>query len=61
LDPADPVRLGAYAAELSDLIEAIDRSAPPQVDGGEGLATTMMLEAAEISARTRQAVTLPLA
>jgi predicted dehydrogenase len=61
LDPADPVRLGAYAAELSDLIAAIGRSAPPQVDGREGLATTMMLEAAEISARTRQAVTLPLA
>ncbi|MEV0129682.1 Gfo/Idh/MocA family oxidoreductase [Dactylosporangium sp. NPDC050688] len=61
-DPLDPVsgpRLAAYAAELADLIGAARDGRPPLVNGAEGLATTAMLEAAERSARTGQAVPLP--
>lgn len=60
-DPLDPVsapRLAAYALELSDVIQAAAGGHAPQVDGVQGLATTAMLEAAERSARTRQAVEL---
>lgn len=60
-DPLDPVsrpRLAAYAAELTDLIDAAREGRAPLVSGAEGLATTAMLEAAEQSARTRQAVGL---
>ncbi len=61
-DPLDPVsapRLAAYAAELTDLLDAAREGRAPLVHGGEGLATTAMLEAAEESARTRQAVSMP--
>lgn len=61
-DPSDPSsgpRLAAYAAELTDLIDAVRDGRRPLVDGAEGLATTAMLAAAEDSARSGQAVTLP--
>jgi UDP-N-acetyl-2-amino-2-deoxyglucuronate dehydrogenase len=61
-DPLDPVstpRLAAYAAELTDLLDAAREGRQPLVNGAEGLATTAMLEAAELSARTRQAIALP--
>lgn len=61
-DPLDPVsapRLAAYAAELTDLLDAAHDGRAPQVDGRQGRATTAMLEAAELSARTGEAIRLP--
>ena len=58
LDPVDPVRLRAYARQLEDLVGAITGDRDPLVSGPEGRATTAMLEAAERSAVSRQAVDL---
>lgn len=60
LNPDDPVRLGAYADELRDFISAIHEGREPFVSGREGVLTTAMLEAAERSAASGQAVRLPL-
>ncbi|HEV8489807.1 MAG TPA: Gfo/Idh/MocA family oxidoreductase [Candidatus Limnocylindrales bacterium] len=60
LNPDDPVRLGAYADELRDFIGAIREGREPLVNGREGVLTTAMLEAAEHSAASGQAVRLPL-
>ena len=50
MDAADPVRLGAYARELEDLVGAIVEGHDPLVSGDEGRRTTAMLDAAERSA-----------
>jgi len=54
LDPADPVRLRAYAGQLEDLVAAIAEGRDPLVSGEEGRRTTAMLEAAERSAASGQ-------
>ena len=56
LDAVDPIRLGAYARQLEDLIAAIETGRDPLVSGEEGRKTTAMLEAAERSAATNQVV-----
>jgi predicted dehydrogenase len=56
LDAVDPVRLRAYARQLEDLIGAVESGRDPLVSGEEGRRTTAMLEAAERSATTNQAV-----
>ena len=56
LDAVDPVRLGAYKRQLEDLVAAIDEGHDPLVSGEEGRRTTAMLDAAERSAVTDQAV-----
>ena len=58
LDAVDPVRLRAYARHLEDVVTAIDEDRDPMVSGDEGWRTTAMLEAAERSAVTGQAVLL---
>lgn len=58
LDATDPVRLRAYARQLEDLVAAIEGGHDPLVSGEEGRRTTAMLEAAERSAATGQAVRL---
>lgn len=58
LDPVDPVRLRAYARQLEDLVDAITGEHDPLVSGDEGRHTTAMLEAAERSAVSGQAVRL---
>jgi len=60
LDPNSPGRLEAYALQLGDFLGAIRDGRPPAVDGRSGRATTEMLEAADRSVRSGQAVTLPL-
>ena len=60
MNAVDPLRLRAYAAQLEDLVAAIDARQDPYVSGREGLNTTQMLEGAERSARANQAVELPL-
>jgi len=56
LDAVDPVRLAAYRRQLEDLVEAIKDGHDPLVSGEEGRRTTAMLDAAERSAATGQAV-----
>jgi predicted dehydrogenase len=52
--------LQAYASQLRDLIDAIAGGREPAVSGRQGALTTSMLEAAERSAATGQAIRLPL-
>jgi predicted dehydrogenase len=60
--PVDPNNHPMYqlAAQLRDLLQAAEHGREPEVNGLEGLQTTGMLEAAELSARTGNAVHLPL-
>jgi predicted dehydrogenase len=60
--PVDPDNHPMYqlAAQLRDLIDAIEHQREPDVNGHEGIQTTAMLQAAEISARTGNSVRLPL-
>ena len=58
LDANDPIRLRAYARQLEDLVAAALDGHDPLVSGDEGRRTTAMLDAAEVSARTGQAVRL---
>jgi len=58
LDAVDPVRLAAYRRQLEDLVAAIDERRDPLVSGEEGRRTTAMLDAAQRSAVTDQAVWL---
>jgi predicted dehydrogenase len=60
LNPDDPVRLGAYADQLRDMVAAIRDKRDPLVSGREGAATTELLEAAERSAASGEVVHLPL-
>lgn len=60
LDPDDPIRLQAYASQMRDLLRAMVDGRDPAVSGRQGALTTSMLEAAERSAATGQAVRLPL-
>jgi predicted dehydrogenase len=61
LNADDPIRLGAYADELRDLVAAIREHRDPFVSGREGAKTQAMLEAAERSAASGEAVRLPRA
>lgn len=58
MDAADPVRLRAYARQLEDLVAAIAEGRDPLVSGEDGRRTVAMLEAAERSAATGQAVSI---
>ena len=60
MNPVDPLRLRAYAAQLEDLVAAIEARRDPYVSGREGLNTTQMLEGADRSSKLNQAVELPL-
>jgi predicted dehydrogenase len=58
LDANDAVRLRAYARQLEDLVAAARVGHDPLVSGDEGQRTTVMLDAAERSARSGEAVAL---
>jgi predicted dehydrogenase len=60
LNPDDPIRLGAYADQLRDVVAAIRDGRDPLVSGREGAATTELLEATERSAASGEVVRLPL-
>lgn len=60
LDAVDPRRLRAYARQLEDVVAGIEAGRDPLVSGREGLLTTEMLEAAERSWTTGQAVDIQL-
>jgi predicted dehydrogenase len=60
LNAVDPRRLRAYAAQLEDLLAAIESGRDPFVSGREGTHTMDMLEGADRSSKLNQAVDLPL-
>jgi len=59
-DYLDPNRLEGFAAQVQDFAEAIQDGREPVVTGADGRAAVEIVEAADRSAATHQAVTLPL-
>jgi predicted dehydrogenase len=59
-DPMSPKRLKGFAAQVRDFVEAIEHDSEPVITGEMGRAAVEMVEAADISAQSGQAVTLPL-
>lgn len=60
LDPLDPVRLEAYAAQNQAFIDSVLSDQPPPVTGADGRAAVELCEACMQSSRTGQVVDLPL-
>jgi predicted dehydrogenase len=59
-DPYNPARLRAYVDELEDLLAAIRERRPPRSNGETGRKTVEMVEAAELSIRSGDAIHFPL-
>jgi predicted dehydrogenase len=60
MDPMDPVRLESYSAQNQAFIDAILEGRPPPVSGEDGRAAVELCQASLLSARSGQAVELPL-
>jgi predicted dehydrogenase len=60
MDPLNPVRIKAYSDELTDVVGAIRENREPRVNGAIARRTIEMVEAAERSIRSGEAVHLPL-
>jgi predicted dehydrogenase len=60
LDPMDPVRLESYAAQNQAFIESILEGRVPAVTGEDGRAAVELCQASMLSARSGQAIDLPL-
>jgi predicted dehydrogenase len=60
MDPLNPVRLRAYADQLEDVLAAIRDRRPPRSNGETGRKTVEMVEAAERSVRTGDAIYFPV-
>lgn len=61
LQPSNPRRIGNSARQVQDFIDALRDGRPPTITGADGRAAIEMTQAASLSARTGQAVDLPLA
>ena len=59
-EPKSPIRLYPHIGVIQEFINSIREQRPPKVGGIEGRAAVELCEACLISARTGQAVTLPL-
>jgi predicted dehydrogenase len=59
-EPNSPVRLAAHAAMLQEFIASLLEGRSPAITGADGRASVETCEACMISARTGQAVDLPL-
>lgn len=59
-EPKSPVRLHPHIGVVQEFVDSIRQGRPPQVGGAEGRAAVEICEACLISARTGQAVELPL-
>jgi predicted dehydrogenase len=59
-DYLDPARLKGFAAQVEDFADAIESGREPVVTGEDGRIAVAMVEAADRSAATGQAVELPL-
>lgn len=61
LQPSNPRRIGNSARQVQDFIGSLREGRPPKITGADGRAAIEMTQAATLSARTGQAVDLPLA
>ena len=59
-EPKSPIRLYPHIGVIQDFIDSIREQRPPHVGAKEGRAAVELCEACLISARTGEAVTLPL-
>ena len=59
-EPKSPIRLFPHIGVIQEFVDSIIEQRPPAVGGAEGRAAVEICEACLISARTGQAVTLPL-
>lgn len=59
-EPKSPIRLFPHIGVLQEFVDSIRDQRPPQVGGAEGRAAVEICEACQISARTGEAVSLPL-
>jgi predicted dehydrogenase len=59
-EPKSPIRLYPHIGVLQEFVDSIRERRPPKVGGAEGRAAVEICEACLISARTGQAVELPL-
>ncbi|MCA9094009.1 MAG: Gfo/Idh/MocA family oxidoreductase [Planctomycetaceae bacterium] len=59
-EPKSPIRLFPHIGVIQEFIDSIREDRPPKVGGAEGRAAVEICEACLISARTGEAVSLPL-
>lgn len=59
-EPKSPIRLYPHIGVIQEFIDSIREQRPPKVGGAEGRAAVELCEACLISARTGEAVALPL-
>jgi predicted dehydrogenase len=59
-EPKSPIRLTPHIGVVQEFVDSIRERRPPKVGGAEGRAAVEICEACLISARTGQAVDLPL-
>ena len=59
-EPKSPIRLFPHIGVIQEFVDSIREQRPPKVGSAEGRAAVEICEACLISARTGQAVTLPL-
>ncbi|MCC7423861.1 MAG: Gfo/Idh/MocA family oxidoreductase [Planctomycetaceae bacterium] len=59
-EPKSPIRLYPHIGVIQEFVDSIREGRPPLVGGKEGRAAVELCEACLISARTGEAVTLPL-
>jgi predicted dehydrogenase len=59
-EPKSPIRLYPHIGVVQEFVDSIREGRPPRVGGAEGRAAVEICEACLISARTGQAVRLPL-
>lgn len=59
-EPKSPIRLFPHIGVIQEFVDSIREGRPPKVGGAEGRAAVEICEACLISARTGEAVSLPL-
>lgn len=59
-EPKSPIRLYPHIGVIQEFVDSIREQRPPKVGGAEGRAAVELCEACLISARTGEAVSLPL-
>lgn len=59
-EPKSPIRLFPHIGVIQEFVDSIQEGRSPKVDGSVGRAAVEICEACLVSARTGQAVTLPL-
>jgi predicted dehydrogenase len=59
-EPKSPIRLVPHIGVLQEFVDSIREGRPPRVGGAEGRAAVEICEACLLSARTGEAVSLPL-